>query len=77
MLKVYMYKVNGELFSCGITDSGRVTSDIGLQTKLCKIITLNGLSQFAATSTVGFLRLLSNRPIHIAVWGNFPFKGTG
>ena len=24
--------------------------------------------------TVGFLKLLSTLPNHIAVWGNFPFK---
>ena len=25
--------------------------------------------------TVGFVKLLSTHPIHIVVWGNFPFKG--
>ena len=35
-----MYKFSGELFPCGITDSGR-EGNIGIQTKLCKIIILN------------------------------------
>ena len=35
---------------------------------------LNGLSNSAQTFTVGFVKLLSTRPIHIVVWGNFPFK---
>ena len=28
----------------------------------------------AQTFTVGFVKLLSTHPIHIVVWGNFPFK---
>ena len=35
---------------------------------------LNGLSKSAQTFTVGFLKLLSTLPIHIVVWGNFPFN---
>ena len=35
---------------------------------------LNGLSKSAQTFTVGFVKLLSTHPIHIVVWGNFPFK---
>ena len=30
----------------------------------------------AQTFTVGFVKLLSTHPIHIVVWGNFPFKVT-
>ena len=30
--------------------------------------------KFAQTFTVGFLKLLSTHPIHIVVWGNFPFN---
>ena len=26
------------------------------------------------TFTIGFVKLLSSHPIHIVVWGNFPFK---
>ena len=32
------------------------------------------LSKSAQTFTVGFVKLLSTHPIHIVVWGNFPFK---
>ena len=28
----------------------------------------------AQTFTVGFVKLLSTHPIHIVVWGNFPFN---
>ena len=35
---------------------------------------LNGLSKSAQTFTVGFVKLLSTHPIHIVVWGNFPFN---
>ena len=35
---------------------------------------LNGLSKSAQTFTVGFVKLLSTLPIHIVVWGNFPFN---
>ena len=34
----------------------------------------NGLSKSAQTFTVGFVNLLSTHPIHIVVWGNFPFN---
>ena len=33
-------------------------------------------SKFAQNLTVGFLKLLSTHPIHIVVWGNFPFNVT-
>ena len=33
-----------------------------------------GLSKSAQTFTVGFVKLLSTHPIHIVVWGNFPFN---
>ena len=33
-----------------------------------------GLSKSAQNFTVGFLKLLSTHPIHIVVWGNFPFN---
>ena len=32
------------------------------------------LSKSAQTFTVGFVKLLSTHPIHIVVWGNFPFN---
>ena len=51
-----MHKVNGELFSCGITDSGRVPSREG---DIQNLVLLNGLSKFAQNFTVGFLKLLS------------------
>ena len=69
-----MYKVNGELFSCDITDSGRVLSRKGNIENFAQLVLLNGLSKFAQHFTVGFLKLLSTHPIHIVVWGNFPFK---
>ena len=63
-----MYKVNGQLFSCGITDSGRVPSREG------GIQNLSKLSKFVQYFTVGFLKLLSTPPIHIVDLGNLPFK---
>ena len=69
-----MYKVNGELFSCDITDSGRVLFREDDIQNVAKLIFLNGLSKFAQIFTVGFLKLLSTHLIHIAVWGNFPFN---
>ena len=69
-----MYKVKRELFSRGITDSGRVQSRQGnILTKLCIISSLERITQ---NVTVGCLELLSTHPIHIVVWGNFPFKET-
>ena len=69
-----MYKVNGELSSCDITYSGRVPSREGDIHNFALWLLLNGSSKSAQTFTVGFLKLLSTRPIHIVVWGNFPFK---
>ena len=46
-------------------------------TKLCIIsylIIKYYQNYFAQTFTVGFINLLSAHPIHIVVWGNFPFK---
>ena len=38
-------------------------------------IGLNGLSKSAQTFTVGLRKIrLSTHPIHIVVWGNFPFN---
>ena len=68
-----MYKVNGELFSCDITDSGIVQSREGDNQNFALLVLLNGLSKFAQNFTVGFLKLLSTHPIHIVVWGNFLF----
>ena len=69
-----MYKVNGELSSCDITYSGRVPSREGDTHNFAYSLLLNGLSKSAQTFTVGFVKLLSTHPIHIVVWGNFPFK---
>ena len=66
-----MYKVNGELFLCGITDSGIVPSREGDIHNFAKSLFLNGSSKSAQTFTVGFIKLLSTHPIHIVVWGNF------
>ena len=68
-----MYKVNGELFSCGITDSGRVPSREGDIQNFALLFLLNGLSKFAQNVTVGYLKLLSTHPFHI-FGGNFPFN---
>ena len=70
-----MYKVNGELFSCDITDSGRVPSREGDKQNFAKLVLLNRLSKFAQHFTFWFLKLLSTHPIHNVVWGNFPFNG--
>ena len=45
----------------------------GQHTKLCII---SSLERIAQNVTVGCLELLSTHPIHIVVWGNFPFKET-
>ena len=57
-----MYNVNGELFSCDITDSGIVPSREGDIQNFEELVLLNGLSKFAQNFTVGFLKLLSIRP---------------
>ena len=70
-----MYKVNGELCSCDITDCGRVQSREGDIQNFAWLVLLNELiSKFAQHFTVGFLNLLSAHQIHIVVWGNFPFN---
>ena len=71
-----MYKVNGELFSCDITDSAIVPSREGDIQNSAYLVLLNGLSIFAQNFTVGFLKLLPTHLIHIVVWGNFPFNCT-
>ena len=70
----FSYKINGELFSCGISDSGRVPSREGGIQNFISLVLLNGLSKFAQNFIVRFLKLLSTHPIHIVVWGNFPFN---
>ena len=69
-----MYKINGELSSCDITYSGRVPSREGDIHNFAYSLLLNGSSKSAQTFTVGFVKLLSTHPIHIVVWGNFPFN---
>ena len=49
-----MYKVNGELFSCDITDSGIVPSREGDIQNFAWLVLLNGLSKFAQNFTVGW-----------------------
>ena len=71
-----MFKVNGELFSCDITDSGIVPSREGNILNFAELVLKNRLSKFAQNFTVGFVKLLSTHPFHIVVWGNFPFKKT-
>ena len=76
MYLVQSVSVNGELSSCDITYSGRVSSREG-NIQNCIIaysVLLNRLSKAAQTFTVGFVKLLSSHPIHIVVWGNFPFN---
>ena len=46
----------------------------GRQTQLCIITSLEWIIQICSNLTVGFVILLSSYPIHIVVWGNFPFK---
>ena len=64
-MNIYV-EVNGELFSCGITDFGRDSIQRGQHTKLC--------TNFAQNFTVGFLKWFSTLLIKIVVRGNFPFK---
>ena len=69
-----MCKVNGELHVLlWYHRFWQSSVQRGQHTKVC-IILLNGLSKCAQHFTVGFLKLLSTHPIHIVVWGNFPFK---
>ena len=49
-----MYKVNGELFSYDITDSGRVPSRGGDKQNFTWLVLLNGLSKFAQILLLGF-----------------------
>ena len=66
-----MFKVNEELFSCDITDSGIVPSrECDIQ-NFAQLVLLNELSKFALNITAGFLKLLSAHPFNIAAWGNF------
>ena len=69
-----MYKINGELSSCDITYSGRVPPREDDIHNFAYSLFLNGLSKSAQTFTDGFLKLHSTNPIHIVVWGNFPFN---
>ena len=69
-----MYKVNGELSSCDITYLGRVPSREGDIHNFAYSLLLNGLSLSVQNFTVGFVKLLSTHPIHIVIWGNFPFN---
>ena len=69
-----MYKVNGELSSCGIKNAGRVPFREGGIHNFAYSLLLNGLSKSAQTFTVGFVKLLSTHPIHFVVWRNFPFR---
>ena len=71
------YEVNGELFSCDITYSGRVPSREGGIQNFAWLFLLDGLSKFAQSFTVGFVKLLSTHPIHIAVWGYSPLNPGG
>ena len=67
-----MYKVNGEFFACGITDSDRVPSTEGGIHNLAYLVLLNRLSTFAQNFTVEFLKLFSTHSIHIVVWETSP-----
>ena len=46
----------------------------GRHTQLCIITSLKWIILICLTFTVGFVKLLSTHPIHIVVWGNFPFN---
>ena len=48
----------------------------GRHTQLCIITSLNWIIQICSTFTVGFVKLLSTHPIHIGLWGNFPFNSS-
>ena len=69
-----MYKVDEELSSFDIT-FWQSSIQGGRHTQLCIITSLKWIkSKSAQTFTDGFLKLLSTRPSHIVVWGNFPFN---
>ena len=72
-----MYKVSGELFSWGITDSGRVMSregDIGIETILCKIITLERIFQICWNFYCWVSEITFHSLNHHCCLGKLPFK---
>ena len=71
-VKLYECEVNIELFSCGITDCGIFRLASG-RTKLGMITSLKRIIKICLNFTVEFSKLLTTHPIHIVVWGNFPF----
>ena len=64
-----MYKVNGEE-SCPLVISHILAE---FHPERATYTTLHNHFN-TQTFTVGFVKLLSTHPIHIIVWGNFPFK---
>ena len=56
----------------GITYSGRVPSREGDIQIFAWLVLWNELSKFAQNITVGFVKLLSTRPIHIVAWETSP-----
>ena len=66
-----------QLYCCDITDIRRVPPERATYTKLMKPLKnhlLIGLSKFARTFAVRFLKLSSIHPICINAWGSFSFN---
>ena len=72
-----MYSSIRQLYCCDITDIRRVPPEKATYTKLMKLFeksVLIGLSKFAQTFAVRFLKSSSIHPICINAWGSFSFK---
>ena len=70
-----MYKVNGELFSCDITDSGIAPSREGDIQNCIISRTLKQIFQICLEFDCWVSKIAkSTHPIHLVVWGNFPFN---
>ena len=76
--KKNVYSSNRQLYCCDITYIGRVPSERATCKKnyetFEKSYLLTGLSKFAQTFAVRFLKSSSIHPICINAWGNFSFN---
>ena len=76
-LKILKIDVQRQWMSCPLVIShilAELNAERATYSTLHNHFYLNGLCKSAQTFTVGFVKLLSTHPIHIVVWGNFPFK---
>ena len=78
IFKKFVYSSNRQLYCYDITDIKRVPPERATYTKLIEPLKnhdlLIGLSKFAQTFAVRFLKSSSIHPICINAWGSFSFK---